>query len=65
MALLFGHMETVVRIMAKGSSMEQLLLDSKAVAQKDKRGRQVLAFHLSSSPLRGFGFSTYVPAVIR
>ena len=53
-------METVVRIMAKekrkrrmakGSSMEQLLLDSKAVAQKDKRGRQVLGFHLSSSPL--------------
>lgn len=60
MALLFRHMETVVRIMAKekrerrmakGSSMEQLLLDSKAVAQKDKRGRQVLGFHLSSSPL--------------
>ena len=44
-------METVVRIMAKGSRMEQLLLESKAVAQKDKPGRQVLAFHLSSSPL--------------
>lgn len=44
MALLFRHIETVVRIMAKGSSMEQLLLDSKAVAQKDKRGGRFWPF---------------------
>lgn len=54
----------MIRIMAKGNSREQLLLENKAVAEKDMRGRRIMAFHLRSSPLLGYGFSNCVYAFI-
>ena len=54
----------MIRIMAKGNSTEQLLLENKAVAEKEMRGGRVMAFHLSSFPLWGYGFSNCVYAFI-